>query len=58
MVTNDATLLELKHLIMESVARLAWDDAINEESLKNLTLALSPGPVAQYRCCVYKGSDF
>ena len=33
MVTNDATLLELKHLIMESVARLAWDDAINEESL-------------------------
>ena len=54
MVTNDATLLELKHLIMESVARLAWDDAINEESLKNLTLALSPGPVAQYRCCVYK----
>ena len=32
MVTNDATLVRLKHSIMEKVAGLAWDDNINDES--------------------------
>ena len=54
MVTNDATLVRLKHSIMEKVAGLAWDDNINDESLKQLSLEISPGPVATYRCCVYK----
>ena len=54
MVTNDATLVRLKHSIMEKVAVLAWEDNINDESLKQLTLEISPGPVATYRCCVYK----
>ena len=54
MVTNDATLVRLKHNIMEQVAKLAWEDNINEASLEQLKLDISPGPVAQYRCCVYK----
>ena len=54
MVTNDATLVRLKHHIMERVAKLAWEDNISEESLKNLEYEISPGPVAQYRCCIYK----
>ena len=54
MVTNDATLVHLKHNIMEKVARLAWEDNINEESLHQVSMEISPGPVAQNRCCVYK----
>ena len=54
MVTNDATLVRLKHSIMEKVAGLAWEDNLNEESMNNLSLEISPGPVATYRCCVYK----
>ena len=54
MVTNDATIVHLKHHIMERVAKLEWEDNLNEESLDALTMELIPGPVAQYRCCVYK----
>jgi hypothetical protein len=39
---------------MEKVAGLAWEDNLNEESMNNLSLEISPGPVATYRCCVYK----
>ena len=32
MVTNDATLVALKHYIMEQVAKLAWEGDISKES--------------------------
>ena len=54
MVTNDATIVHLKHKVMERVAKLAWEDNLNEQSMNDLCLEISPGPVAQYRCCVYK----
>lgn len=54
MVTNDATLVALKHYIMEQVAKLAWEEDISKDSLDRLRYEISPGPVAQYRCCVYK----
>lgn len=54
MVTNDMALVGLKHKIMEEVARLAWDDNLNEESEKELIYKIIPGPMASYRCCIYK----
>ena len=54
MITNDASLLDLKHKILEEVARLAWKDELNEEGKQKLVYELIPGPLAKYRCCVYK----
>ena len=54
MVTNDATLVRLKHRIMEETARLAWDGKLDEEHKEKLVYEIIPGPRATYRCCVYK----
>ena len=54
MVTNDATLVRLKHRIMEETARLAWDGKLDEENKEKLIYEIIPGPMATYRCCVYK----
>ena len=54
MVTNDATLVKLKHKIMEETARLAWDGNLDEEHKEKLIYEIIPGPMATYRCCVYK----
>ena len=54
MVTNDATLVRLKHRIMEETARLAWDGKLDEENKEKLIYEIIPGPRATYRCCVYK----
>ena len=54
MVTNDATLVRLKHKIMEETARLAWEGKLDEENKDRLVYEIIPGPMATYRCCVYK----
>ena len=36
MVTNDATLVHLKHKIMEEVAKLAWEGKLDEEHKEKL----------------------
>ncbi|MBQ8986770.1 MAG: 4Fe-4S dicluster domain-containing protein [Lachnospiraceae bacterium] len=54
MVTNDATLVRLKHRIMEETAKLAWDGNLDEEHKEQLIYEIIPGPMATYRCCVYK----
>ncbi len=54
MVTNDATLVRLKHRIMEDVARLAWEGKLDAENKQELIYTIIPGPMATYRCCVYK----
>ena len=54
MITNDKGIVELKHFILREVCRLAWDDALNAESTEKIVYQVSPGPKAQYRCCVYK----
>ena len=54
MITNDATLVRLKHRIMEETAKLAWNDQIDEEHKEKLIYEIIPGPTATYRCCVYK----
>ncbi len=54
MVTNDATLVRLKHRIMEETAKLAWNGQMDEEHKEKLIYEIIPGPRATYRCCVYK----
>ena len=43
MVTNDATIVHLKHKVMERVAKLAWEDNLNEQSMNDLDVALKLG---------------
>lgn len=53
MVTNDATLLHLKHEVLYEVAKLAWEGNL-EDGREDLPYKMIPGPQAQYRCCIYK----
>ena len=39
MVTNDATLVRLKHRIMEETAKLAWEGNLDDEKLVTLEVA-------------------
>ena len=54
MITADAGILNLKHKIIEETARLAWKGELDEEGKEKLIYEISPGPMAKYRCCVYK----
>lgn len=57
MVTNDASLVELKHKIMEETARLAWKGELTPENEEKIVYEINPGPLAKYRCCVYKDRE-
>ena len=54
MITNDKSLVDLKHRVLREVCRLAWDDRLDHENREKIALSVSPGPKAEYRCCVYK----
>ena len=54
MITNDKSLVDLKHSLLRDVCRLAWDDALTHENLEKIPVTVSPGPKPEYRCCVYK----
>ena len=54
MVTNDQSLLRLKHRIMERTAALAYENNLNDETKEALVYEIIPGPLATYRCCIYK----
>lgn len=53
MVTNDATILRIKHDVLCEVAKLAWAGEL-EEKRDELPYKMFPGPQAQFRCCIYK----
>lgn len=53
MVTNDGTIIQLKHMILCEVAKLVFAGRYEEEK-EELPQRLFPGPKASYRCCVYK----
>ena len=54
MIQNDKGIVGFKHRIMEDVARLAWNDQLDEEHMEELVYDVIPGPRPTYRCCVYK----
>lgn len=53
MVTNDATILRLKHDVLLEVARMAWDGML-EEKREEIPYSMIPGPQARFRCCIYR----
>ena len=53
MVTNDASVAQIKHDVVLEVARLAWEGKL-DEGRDNIPYKLIPGPQAQFRCCIYK----
>ncbi len=54
MVTSDANILKLKHLVLQKVAEKAWEGTLTEEAKEQIPYEIIPGPRAQYRCCIYK----
>ncbi len=53
MVTNDGTIIKIKHEILCEVAKLVFAGKFEEEK-EMLPYRMMPGPKASYRCCVYK----
>ncbi len=53
MVTNDATISQIKHQVVQEVCRLAWEGKL-DEGRDQIPYQLIPGPQAQFRCCIYK----
>ena len=52
MITNDNMFISVKHMVLEHVARLAWNNELDEDHLDALVDELIPGPKPQYRCCI------
>lgn len=53
MITNDATILRIKHDVLYEVAKLAWEGEMDEHK-EDIPYKMIPGPQAQFRCCIYK----
>ena len=55
MITNDESLIHVRHKIIEDVCRLAWNDQLDEEHKEEIVYKIAPGPrPAVGRCCIYK----
>ena len=54
MITNDKSIVDLKHFILREVCRFAWEGNLSPENLEKIIYEISPGPKPQYRCCIYK----
>ena len=53
MPINDAKIIKIKHETLYQVAKLAFEGKLESEK-DNLPFKIIPGPVAHYRCCIYK----
>ena len=53
MITNDGTIIQIKHEILCEVAKLVFAGKFQAEK-DELPYRMMPGPKASYRCCVYK----
>ena len=53
MVTNDATLIQVKHDVLYMVAKLAFNGEL-EAKEDEIPYELIKGPHASYRCCIYR----
>ena len=50
MVTNDATILRIKHDVLYEVAKLAWNGELDEEHKDQVPYTIIPGPQEQFSC--------
>ena len=53
MLTNDATIVKIKHEVNYEVAKLAYAGTLEEEK-EELPFRMIPGLRPKFRCCVYK----
>lgn len=53
MMTNDATILKIKHEVLYEVAKLAFNGEF-EEKKELIPYDMIPGPKSYFRCCIYK----
>ena len=53
MITNDATLLKVKHEVLYEVAKLAYEGRL-DDGRDNLPYKMVPGPQPFFRCCIYR----
>ena len=53
MLSNDATILKIKHEVYYQVAKMAYEGTFNEKK-DDIPFILISGPKAQFRCCIYK----
>ena len=53
MLTNDATILKIKHEVLYEVAKLAYKGKFDDKK-DDIAYKLAPGPKPNFRCCVYK----
>lgn len=53
MITNDATLLKVKHEVLYEVAKLAYAGRLEDER-DDLPYKMVPGPQPAFRCCIYR----
>ena len=49
----ETSVQELKHEVLRSVARLAWNDDL-QTGILDIPEEIIPGPEAKMRCCIYK----
>ncbi|MDO4291600.1 MAG: 4Fe-4S dicluster domain-containing protein [Eubacteriales bacterium] len=49
----DENVIKIKHAVLYEVAKLAFAGKLEEER-DHIALKLIPGPVARFRCCIYK----
>ena len=52
MVSNDATILKIKHDLLYEVAKLAYAGELDDMK-EELPYKFIPGPQAHFRCCIY-----
>ena len=53
MVTNDRTTSDITKRIFREVARLTWNGEL-ESKKEFLPETIIPGPLPQFRCCIYR----
>ncbi|MBQ3545735.1 MAG: 4Fe-4S dicluster domain-containing protein [Lachnospiraceae bacterium] len=53
MVSNDATVIKIKHKVLAEIARMTFEGTFEDEK-EGLPYKMAPGPKAKFRCCVYK----
>ena len=49
----DENVITIKHRVLTEVARLAFEGKLDEER-DHIAERLIPGPLPQFRCCIYK----
>ena len=50
---NDENVIKIKHDVLYEVAKLAFDGTLDEKR-DDIPKKLIPGPVPNFRCCIYK----